>query len=191
VSWLLDADVLSQPAKRHAERRVIAWLEREQARCYTSSIVVSQLAYWVRSREAPQRWLRELLDAMEGRVLGSNVAVAHVWAEQQRALDKAGLRMPLADSYIAATARRDLTIVPGTSDRSDRVSGVNPSERRPAERREMGEDGAPGLPRGRRRCARSSRPARPASSSSTATSSTWCRRRTARAAPTSSRSASS
>lgn len=119
MSWLLDADVLSQPAKRHGDRRVIAWLEREQARCYTSSIVVSQLAYWVRSkegrsREALQRWLRELLDAMEGRVLGFNVAVAHVWAEQQRALDKAGLRMPLADSYIAATARRhDLTVVTG------------------------------------------------------------------------------
>lgn len=42
------------------------------------------------------------------------MAVAHVWAEQQRALDKAGLRMPLADSYIAATARRHgLTVVTG------------------------------------------------------------------------------
>jgi hypothetical protein len=129
VSWLLDADVLSQPAKRSGDRRVIAWLEREQARCYTSSIVVSQLAYWVRckqgrSRDALQKWLRELLDAMEGRVLGFNVAVAHAWAEQQRALDGAGLRMPLADSYIAATARRHgLTVVTG-NERDFRRPGV-------------------------------------------------------------------
>ena len=35
-----------------------------------------------------------------------NVSVAHVWAEQERVLDKAGQRMPVEDSYIAATARR-------------------------------------------------------------------------------------
>ena len=129
MSWLLDADVLSQPAKRNGDRRVIGWLEREEARCYTSSIVVSQLAYWVRSKEgssrdALQKWLRQLLDAMEGRVLGFNVAVAHLWAEQQRALDKAGLKMPLADSYIAATARRHgLTVVTG-NERDLRRPGV-------------------------------------------------------------------
>jgi hypothetical protein len=129
VSWLLDADVLSQPAKRSGDRRVIAWLGREEARCHTSTIVIAQLAYWVRSkegrsREALQKWLRQLLDAMEGRVLGFSVAVAHVWADQQRALDAAGLRMPLADSYIAATARRHrLTVVTG-NDRDFRRPGV-------------------------------------------------------------------
>lgn len=129
MSWLLDADILSQPAKRHGDRRVLAWLEREEAGCHTSTIVIAQLAYWVRSKEgksrdALQRWLRQLLEAMEGRVLGFTVAVAHVWAEQQRALDKAGLRMPLADGYIAATARRHgLTVVTG-NDRGFRRPGV-------------------------------------------------------------------
>jgi predicted nucleic acid-binding protein len=129
VSWLLDADVLSQPAKRQGDGRVIAWLEREEARCHTSTVVIAQLAYWVRTkegrqREALQRWLRQLLDAMEGRVLGFSVAVAHVWAEQQRALDGAGLRMPLADSYVAATARRHgLTVVTG-NDRDFRRPGM-------------------------------------------------------------------
>lgn len=54
----------------------------------------------------------------------SLVAVAQVWAEQQRALDAAGLRMPLADSYIAATARRHgLTVVTG-NERDFRRPGV-------------------------------------------------------------------
>jgi hypothetical protein len=121
--------VLSQPAKRRGDAQVIAWLEREEARCYTSTIVVAQLAYWVRTkpgsqREALQGWLRRLLDAMEGRILGFSIAVAHVWAEQQRAFDQAGVRMPLADSFIAATARRHrLTIVTG-NDRDYRRPGL-------------------------------------------------------------------
>jgi predicted nucleic acid-binding protein len=119
VSWLLDADVLSQPAKRRGDARVITWLEKEEDGCHTSTVVIAQLAYWVRTKEgkqrdALQRWLRQLLDAMEGRMLGFSVSVAHVWAEQQRAFDRAGTRMPLADSYIAATARRHgLTIATG------------------------------------------------------------------------------
>lgn len=103
MSWLLDADVLSQPAKKRGDARVIAWLEAEQYDCYTSSIVIGQLASWVlskqgRQREALQAWLRRLADAMHGRVLGFNVTVAHVWAEQQHVLKAAGQRMPVEDS---------------------------------------------------------------------------------------------
>lgn len=121
MSWLLDSDVLSQPAKRHGDARVVAWLEQQQDRCYTSAIVIAQLAYWVRSKEGKQRealqaWLTRLVAAMHGRVLSFNASVAHVWAEQQRELDEAGRRMPIEDSYIAATARRyDLTIVTGNA----------------------------------------------------------------------------
>jgi predicted nucleic acid-binding protein len=134
MSWLLDADVLSQPAKLNGDPKVIAWLEQEEATCHTSTIVVAQLAYWVRSKEGRQReklqgWLRQLLDAMQGRVLGFSVAVAHVWAEQQQAFERAGVRMPLADSYIAATARRHgLTVVTGNDRDFDRpgVKVLNP-----------------------------------------------------------------
>ncbi len=68
MSWLLDADVPSQPTKKKGHAAVI-------------------------------------------RILGFNVSVAHVWAEQQHQLQVAGLPMPVEDSYIAAIARRhDLTI---------------------------------------------------------------------------------
>ncbi len=44
----------------------------------------------------------------------SYVSVAHLWAEQERLLDKAGQRMPVEDSYIAGIARRHgLTIATG------------------------------------------------------------------------------
>jgi predicted nucleic acid-binding protein len=52
MSWLLDADVLSQPAKLHRDARVVEWLRQEREHCYTSSIVIAQLAYWAaRNRE--------------------------------------------------------------------------------------------------------------------------------------------
>lgn len=85
----------------------------------TSAVVIAQLAYWVRTKDGRQRqalhaWLTRLVDALLGRIHGFNVSVAHVWAEQERILDKAGQPMPVEDSYIAATARRHgLTIVTG------------------------------------------------------------------------------
>lgn len=61
---------------------------------------------------------------MEGRIHGFNVAIAHVWAEQQFIFDQAGVRMPIEDSYIAATARRhNLTIVTG-NDKDFRRPGL-------------------------------------------------------------------
>lgn len=119
MSWLLDTDVLSQPGKRHGDPRVVAWLRKEQADCYTSAVVMAQLAFWVRSKQGRQRtdlqaWLSRLVSGLQGRILGFNVGVAHVWAEQEQLLQKAGRRMPIEDSYIAATARKyGLTIATG------------------------------------------------------------------------------
>jgi len=140
VSWLLDADILSQPAKRHGDARVIAWLEQEKPRCYTSAVVIAQLALWVRTKEGRQRqflqaWLTQLIAALHGRILSFNASVAHVWAEQERELLEAGQRMPVEDSYIAATARRhNLTIVTG-NDKHFRRPGLkvfNPFAELPA-----------------------------------------------------------
>ena len=55
MSWLLDTDVICQPAKRNGDAKVIAWLDAEQDRCYTSAVVIAQLAYWVRTKEGRQR----------------------------------------------------------------------------------------------------------------------------------------
>lgn len=129
MSWLLDTDVICQPAKRPGDPRVVEWLEQERNECYTSVVVIAQLAYWVRTKEGKQRgalqtWLTRLIDAMHGRIYGFNVSVAHVWAEQEYTLEKAGQRMPVEDSYIAATAKRyGLTIVTG-NEQDFRRSGL-------------------------------------------------------------------
>jgi predicted nucleic acid-binding protein len=108
MSWLLDTDVLCEPAKRNGNPRVIAWLERKEGR----------------QREILQAWLTRLIEAMQGRIHGFNVTVAHVWAEQEHLLEEAGKRMPVEDGYIAATARRHgLTIVTG-NDKDFRRPGL-------------------------------------------------------------------
>lgn len=129
MNWLLDTDVICQPGKRHGDALVVAWLEQEKSRCYTSAVVIAQLAYWVRTKEGRQRqslqaWLRRLVDAMHGRIFGFNVAVAHVWAEQEFDLEKAGKRMPVEDSYIAATATRYGLIIATGNERDFSRPGV-------------------------------------------------------------------
>ena len=129
MKWLLDTDVICQPAKRHGDPRVIAWLQNEQDRCYTSAIVIAQLAYWVRTKDGRQRgalqtWLTRLLNALEGRVHGFNVSIAQVWADQERMLDQLGQRMPVEDGYIAATARRHGLVIATGNDRHFRRPGL-------------------------------------------------------------------
>src|SRR5262245_39203268 len=71
MSWLLDADVLSQPAKARGNHAVIAWLDEQQDACYTSTVVIAQIAYWVRTKEGRtrsrlQQWLQRAVESLEG-----------------------------------------------------------------------------------------------------------------------------
>ena len=129
MSWLVDTDVLSQLAKRQPDQKVVAWIETEQEELYTSAIVIAELAYWVRTKSGAQKqqlqtWLSGILDSMPGRVLGFNVSTAMCWADLRSNLEVKGQRMPVEDSYIAATAMRyGLTIATG-NDRHFRRSGL-------------------------------------------------------------------
>jgi predicted nucleic acid-binding protein len=129
VSWLLDADVMSQPVKDHGSATVIAWLDANYEDSYTSTIVIAQVAYWIRTKEGRNRqrlqtWLTHSVEALEGRILSFNKSTAYIWAEQKSLLKQKGHTMPVEDSYIAAIARRHgLTIVTG-NDRDFRHCGV-------------------------------------------------------------------
>lgn len=109
MNWLLDTNVISETAKKWPDERVLAWLRREHANSYTSSIVISQLAHWVRTKSGTenkrlQEWLSRLLSSFGERVLNFTTTTAHVWADMHIKHEKAGRTMPVVDSYIAATA---------------------------------------------------------------------------------------
>jgi hypothetical protein len=77
---------------------------------------------------ALQVWLTRLVSALEGRIHGFNVTVAHVWADQvwaeERSLELAGRRMPVEDSYIAATAKRHGLTIATANERHFRRPGI-------------------------------------------------------------------
>ena len=109
MNWLLDTNVISETARRNPNARVLTWLRQESANCYTSSIVISQLAHWVRTKSGAERkklqeWLTRLLSNFGERVLNFTTTTAHVWADLHVKQKKAGQIMPVIDSYIAATA---------------------------------------------------------------------------------------
>ena len=86
MNWLLDTDVICQPAKSHGDARVIAWIGEEQDRSHTSAVVIAQLACWVRTKDGAA----SVADAACGRTGGSNSRVQRFrgacMADQERLL---------------------------------------------------------------------------------------------------------
>lgn len=75
-------------------------------------------------RKELQALLNRLIASLEGRIHGFNVGVAHVWADQEHALEATGQQMPVEDGYIAATARKHgLTVATG-NDKDFRRPGI-------------------------------------------------------------------
>jgi predicted nucleic acid-binding protein len=112
VSYLLDTDVLSEGAKPRPDAVVLAWLEANEAGCYTSAIVLAEITRGVarlpsgRRKERLQLWLEDLRTAFGARALPFDSAVAKVWGELLADLEPRGLLPPHPDSYLLATAKQ-------------------------------------------------------------------------------------
>jgi predicted nucleic acid-binding protein len=118
MAWLIDTDVLSERTRKTPNQKVLSWLEKNSAAIYTSTHVIGELQAGISAladgarKRALQQWLTRLVEAMEGRILSFNTAVAMVWGRQESEYGEKGCLMPMPDSFIAATARgHNLTIV--------------------------------------------------------------------------------
>jgi toxin FitB len=128
MSYLVDTNVLSESAKIIPQLKVLEWLRANAERTYVSRITLGELAYGIerlpqgRKRRNLELWLRSLTQRLKGRILTFNARVALEWGRLVAEMEARGLRMPVADSQIAATARRHgLTVV------SDNVEDFRPS----------------------------------------------------------------
>lgn len=135
MSWLIDTDVLSERTKKKPNQAVLDWLEEHAFEVYTSSHVIGELQAGVSAladgarKRSLQHWLNRLVEAMEGRILNFNTAVAAVWGRQEAEFAEKGCPLPMPDSFIAATARRhNLTIVTRNIADYDRpgIKALNP-----------------------------------------------------------------
>jgi predicted nucleic acid-binding protein len=118
VSFLADTDVLSEDTKPQPSGKVNAWIEANEPRIYTSALSIGELRRGIARlptgarRVRMEHWLEGLLVRMHGRILAYNVRVAETWGDLVSDLERKGHPMPLADSQIAAIAKRhNLTLV--------------------------------------------------------------------------------
>jgi len=118
VSWLVDTNIFSEPAKAKPDPKVVSWLRDHEPELYVSTITIGELRRGIERLPAGKRktqlhaWLQSLCDCMKGRILSFNTSTAHVWGQLKAKWDKAGLNVPSLDSQIAATAQRhNLTLV--------------------------------------------------------------------------------
>lgn len=114
--FLLDTVVLSELRKQHADRSVVAWMERQRPTdVFLSVITIGEIERGIALRQASSPgfaqalavWLDRVLSLYGGRILPFDVSAARRWGALSAAL---GSQSP--DLQIAATAlERGLTVV--------------------------------------------------------------------------------
>ncbi|CAN5525633.1 type II toxin-antitoxin system VapC family toxin [soil metagenome] len=118
MSYLVDTNVFSEPAKPRPHPAVVEWLRRHESSLYLSTITIGEIRRGIERLPSSRRktqlrdWLQSLCECMQGRVLSFNVSTAHVWGQLKAKWDRQGLTIPSLDSQLVATAQRhNLTIV--------------------------------------------------------------------------------
>jgi predicted nucleic acid-binding protein len=112
VSYLVDTNVLSEPAKAKPDAQVVAWLRDHEPELSLSAITIGELRRGIENLPARKRkmalqaWFTDLCQRIEGRILSFNTSTAHVWGHLVAAWDKKGATIPSLDRQLAATAHR-------------------------------------------------------------------------------------
>ena len=115
MTFLVDANVLSEPTKSAPDGKVVEWLTANERSLVVDSIVLGELNVGVltlprgRKRDNLERWFEVVVQAID--CLPWDVAISRRWAALVVELKRKGQTMPLLDGMIAATAlQHDLTI---------------------------------------------------------------------------------
>jgi predicted nucleic acid-binding protein len=129
MTYLVDANVLSEPTKPQPDSRVVAWLTAHEGHFVVDSIVLGELFFGIlalprgRKRAKLEAWFKAVVTAIE--CLPWDAAVGLRWARLVIDLKKKGTTLPVLDTMIAATAlEHDLTVVTRNV-RDFKKTGVN------------------------------------------------------------------
>ena len=113
--YLVDANVLSEPTKRVADSRVVAWLNANESNLIIDSIIIGELRIGIlalprgRKRDRLEQWYETGIETIE--CLPWDAAVSRRWVTLVVELKRKGETVPLLDGMIAATAlQHDLTV---------------------------------------------------------------------------------
>jgi toxin FitB len=129
--FLLDTDVISEPARRRPDPGVTEWFANaDEETLHLSVITMGEIRKGIErvvesaKRAKLEKFFARLRSRFNGRVLPVDELVAERWGRLTGSLATRGLALPAIDSLIAATAlQHDLTVVT-RNDRDFRHAGV-------------------------------------------------------------------
>jgi predicted nucleic acid-binding protein len=115
MTYLVDANVLSEPTKPTPHPKAIAWLSAHEGDFVVDAVVLGEIYVGIlvlsrgRKRLQPERWFETVINTIE--CVPWDSRVSRRWAQLIVDLKKKGHNLPVLDSMIAATAlAHDLTV---------------------------------------------------------------------------------
>ena len=115
MTYLVDANVLSEPTKPVPSSRVVDWLRANEGDLVVDSIILGELCIGIlalprgRKRRQLDQWFADVVQTID--CLPWDATISRRWAKLVVALKHKGDTLPLLDSMIAATAlQHDLTV---------------------------------------------------------------------------------
>jgi predicted nucleic acid-binding protein len=108
MTYLVDANVLSEPTKKAPNPKVIDWLSANEDRLVIDPIILGELGIGIlelaagRKRARLEQWFETVVQTIE--CLPWDAAVSRRWAKLVIELQRKGKTLPVLDSMIAATA---------------------------------------------------------------------------------------
>ncbi|HEX7760899.1 MAG TPA: type II toxin-antitoxin system VapC family toxin [Caulobacteraceae bacterium] len=117
--FLLDTNVVSEPAQAVSNPRVIAWIARQNPESlYISAITVAEVEQGIAAMQPSHRrrrleaWRDEMLESMEDRIVQVDTVIGQTWGRLRARLAASGASIEPLDGFLAATAEAaGLTLV--------------------------------------------------------------------------------
>jgi predicted nucleic acid-binding protein len=108
VTYLVDANVLSEPTRPAPDPEVVKWLRRHERELAVDPIILGEIRFGIhllaagKRRRRLERWFEEGVARIA--CLPWEAATGLRWAKLLADLRTAGRAMPIKDSLVAATA---------------------------------------------------------------------------------------
>ena len=108
MTYLVDANVLSEATRPQPDPRVLAWLERHEQEIAVDPVILGEIRFGIlllpegKRRARLERWFQEGIEHIH--CLPWEAATGLRWAQLLAELRAGGRSMPIKDSLIAATA---------------------------------------------------------------------------------------
>ncbi|HYN20029.1 MAG TPA: PIN domain-containing protein [Thermoanaerobaculia bacterium] len=108
MTFLVDANVLSEATKPEPDPRVVDWLARHEREIAVDPVILGEILFGIlllpngKRRARLERWFKDGIERIH--CLAWDAATGLRWAQLLAELRTRGRSMPIKDSLIAATA---------------------------------------------------------------------------------------